>query len=125
MKNIRWLLELANKKPLIFSLALLMIAVSTLSVVVANRDKKIDECNNEKKQLQQYYDKKFDSLYTYYRIREKILNERLQGTLNSIIESYKLQLEEQKELNQRISTTIRRNRSIIKRNNSKILNLQQ
>ena len=59
MKNIRWLLTLADGKPLIFSLAILLIATSVLGVVVANRDGKIDECNKEKAEIQKNYNKIF------------------------------------------------------------------
>lgn len=121
MKNIKWLLTLASRRPLIFSLALLMIAVSTLALVVANRDKKLIECSENYKLLQIYYDRKFDSLSAYYRTREVQLNEEVKITLSFIIEDYKIQLEEQKLLNQRISSTIRRNKKLII-NNNRLLN---
>lgn len=125
MKNIKWLLNLASRKPLIFSLALLLIAVATLATVVANRDIKLDNCNKDKKQIQEYYNVKFDSLSSYYRSRELTLNNELRRVLNSIIADYKDQLEEQKKLSETVNTTINKNRNLIKTNKNKIQNLQR
>lgn len=113
MKNIKWLVALASKRPLVFSLALLMIAVTTLSIVVANRDLKIDECNKERKQTEEYYRAKFDSLSNYYRSRELQLNDEVKSTLGFIIQDYRLQLEEQRKLNEKIRATIERNKLLI------------
>lgn len=124
MKNIKWLITLASRNPLIFSLALLMIAVSTLSIVVANRDKKIDNCDDERRNLQQYYIQKLDSLDSYYKRREFQLNEEVKVTLNTIIENYKEQLEEQRDLNFKIQTEILKNKSLINKTNSKINDLK-
>ena len=124
MKNIKWLITLASRNPLIFSLALLMIAVSTLSIIVANRDKKIDNCDDERRNLQQYYIQKLDSLDSYYKRREFQLNEEVKVTLNTIIENYKEQLEEQRDLNFKIQTEILKNKSLINKTNSKINDLK-
>lgn len=124
MKNIKWLIQLASRNPLIFSLALLMIAVSTLSIVVANRDKKINSCDEERQKLQNYYNQKLDSLDSYYKRREVQLNEEVKVTLNSIIDNYKEQLDEQRDLNLKIHTEILKNKSLINKTNSKIKQLQ-
>jgi hypothetical protein len=124
MKNIKWLLTLASRNPLIFSLALLMIAVSTLSIVVANRDKKINSCDEERQKLLYYYNQKLDSMDSYYKRREYQLNEEVKLTLKGIVDTYKEQLEEQRDLNLRIQTEILKNKSLINKTNSKIKNLQ-
>lgn len=120
MKNIRWLLTIADGKPLLFSLAILLIACSTLSIVVVNRDKKIDKCDQEKAALQRKYEDKYDSLIVYYRIKEQQLNDKIEKSLQSLVDDYKRQLEEQKQLNQKINSTINKNKSIIK---SRVKNL--
>jgi hypothetical protein len=116
MKNIKWLLAIAEKKPLIFSLALLMIGISTLALVVLNRDKKAEDCEEEIRKLQESYSNKMDSLSVYYRHRERQLNEETRATLSLLIEEYKKQVEEQREINERVNTTIDKNDKLIKTN---------
>lgn len=123
MKNIRWLLTLADGKPLLFSLAILMIATSVLSAVVINRDIKIGNCENEKNIIRNNYERKIDSVINIYQHREMALTLKVETTLNSIIEDYKNQLKEQKELNGQISSTINKTKSIIKSNRTKLKKL--
>lgn len=125
MKRLQWLLALADKKPLLFSIAILIIAIVVLAKVVKNRDAGIDNCNDEKRLIQLYYERKFDSLATVYRIKEEALNTEVKETLNSIIEDYKDQLEEQKNINRKINTTITNTKKLIRRNRNQIKNLQQ
>lgn len=120
MKNIKWLANLAGKNPLIFSLTLLMIAVSVLGVVVADRDKKISECNEEKKTIY----KRIDSLEVYYRDREVKQSEEVKAVLRTIIDNYKEQLKEQKDLNSKINKTLKRNKNLIGETNTKIKTLK-
>jgi hypothetical protein len=124
MKQIKWLIELASTKPLMFSLALLLIAISTLVSVVIDRNRKIEDCNFDHKIMQTYYERKIDSLNLAYSSREKVLNDKVEATLNSIIDNYKDQLEEQKNINKKINTTITKNKRLINRNNNQIENLQ-
>ncbi len=114
MKNIRWLLELADGKPLMFALALLLIGVSTLSGIVINRDNKINSCQKEKAAIERYYMTKIDSINALNDRNQSTLNEEVKQTLSSIIEDYKSQLKEQKILHNEISTTIRKNKTFIK-----------
>lgn len=120
MKNIKWLLAIAERKPLMFSLALLMIGISTLALVVLNRDKKAEKCEEEKVKLQQLHQAQTDSLTAYYRQRERQLNEEMRATLNLLIGEYKRQVEEQKEVNEKVNTTINNNLKIIRENKIKL-----
>lgn len=111
MKNIKWLISLASKRPLVFSLALLMIAVSTLAIVVANREQKVTDCNVERKFIEEYYRVKFDSLSLYYRGREAQYNTEMKNALTFIIEDYREQLEEQKQINERMMKALNKIKS--------------
>lgn len=115
MKTIKWLITLAGKKPLLFSLAILLIAILVLGSVVINRDNKMLECEKSKEVLKVYYDKKFDSLTSVYKGKEEALNIEVKETLRSIIADYKKQLQEQKNIKQRVDSTILKNRKIIKK----------
>lgn len=118
MKQIKWLVTLAESKPILFSVALLLIAVSTLVGVIINRDRKIDECQDEIRGVRLEYKRSIDSMTTYYILKESEL-------INTIIENYKIQLEEQKQINNTINRTIKRNRGVIKKATNKIKTLTQ
>jgi hypothetical protein len=124
MKNIKWLIEIADRKPLLFSVAILLITVFVLASVVKDRDGKLNDCTDrndiEKKVLQDYYNGKLDSLTVYYRNKENRLNEEVKATLGTIIDNYKEELQEQKELNQKISNTIKKTKSLITKNKKQI-----
>jgi len=120
MKNIKWLLTLADGKPLIFSLAILLIAVFTLSIVVTNRDLKIDKCNEQQRVLRDNCDRRIDSIATAFMIKERELNEKVESSLNLIIDTYRGHLEEQKGIADNMKKVINRNQSIINQNNNKI-----
>lgn len=109
----KWLLDIAEKKPLLFIVLLLLIAVSTLATVVAVIDKRGSGCEEEKKLIQQRYENKFDTLNAQYNRKLEIYNEEVKLTLNGIIDDYKSQLDEQKKLNQKITKTINENKKII------------
>lgn len=124
MKNIRWLTVLASKNPLVFSLALLMIATSTLSIVVANRDNRIKDCDENRKFLIDYYNRRLDSMDTYYKVREIQLNSEVTDILNNVVSNYKEELDKQRDLNMRIQTEILKNKNLIDKAKSKINKLQ-
>lgn len=125
MKTIKWLLDLAGRKPLIFSLALLMIAITTLSVVVADRDKKLTQCNAEHKALESYYAVKFDSLNSRYKQREKDLSDEVKQTLSMVIDDYKNQIKEQKVLIDKLYFTIMENDRVIRQNKVQIQKIKK
>ena len=122
MKRLKWLLELADTKPLLFSIALLLIAIGVLAAVITNRDNNIKKCEQEKRDLGKYYEKRVDSLIVDYRLREIELNEEVKKTLNSVIDGYREQVEEQKRLNSKVSSTLSDNQRIINKNRSKLKN---
>lgn len=125
MKRIKWLLTLAESKPLIFSLALLLIAIAALAAVIVNRDAKIGACDFEKKVLQVRYERRMDSVSAIYSAREAQLNNEVKKTLEGMIDYYQKQLQDQKELNNAISATINKTEKILKKNKNQIENLKR
>jgi hypothetical protein len=123
--TLKWLLEIADRKPLLFSVAILLIAVSSEAVIVKNRDSKIDECNHQRENLEKYYNLKLDSLDAYYRRREITLNTEVKQTLNQIIEDYKHQVDEQKNLNKKVNSSLTKNREIINQNKQQLKSLKR
>jgi hypothetical protein len=65
-----------------------------------------------------------DSIIAYYRIKEADLNVEVRKTLNSMIENYQRQLEEQKNMNTKLNNTLNKNRRILENTNDKIKTLE-
>lgn len=123
MQNIKWLVTLANSKPLLFIVAFLLIICFSLVLVIKEQEKKIKECGFERKIDQNYYNARVDSLNYYYIRKEAELNTEVKRTLNTIIDSYKDQLKEQKVINEKINNTTSRNRELINENRKHIKKL--
>lgn len=124
MKRLRWLIILADRKPLLFSVALLLIAVMILASVIINRQKEIDRCTLEKAKLREDYDKRLVEIQTKYSEDVEKLNLEVKKTLTVMLDDYKAQLEEQKNLNKAISNTIMKNQRLIKSANTQIKKLR-
>jgi hypothetical protein len=122
--TLKWLLEIADRKPLLFSIALLLIALGVLATQIKDRDNKLDVCNEGYKIVQRNYETRVDSLDAYYKRREIVLNDEVKATLNRIIEDYKSQVDQQQKLNNKVSSTLNRNSKIITENNRKIKSLR-
>lgn len=128
MKNlnvIKWLLSLADGKPLIFSIAILLIAISAMGAVIVNRDSRLLKGEEERKYLITRYEHRIDSLNSAHEREMNRLNIELKTTLRFIIEDSKEALEEQKALNEKIDNTIQSARKLVKVNRSKLKFLTQ
>jgi hypothetical protein len=125
VKKLEWLLKLADSKPLLFSLALLLIAISTLSLVIKNREGKLQDCQQEQRELGIKFQLKLDSINNYYRDREVTLQQEVKATLNTVIEDYRRQLDEQKNLNQQVQHTLKINENLLHKTSVKIKTLEQ
>jgi peptidoglycan hydrolase CwlO-like protein len=110
MKNIKWLISLAKERPLLFSIALLLITILTLGVVIKERNHRVIDCERQKEIIRDVYESRIDSFYK----REKELNKEVSDILNKIIQDYKKQLEEQKDINKEAQKTINKNNSLIR-----------
>jgi peptidoglycan hydrolase CwlO-like protein len=123
MKELKWWVKLADIKPVLFSVAMLLTAVATLSLVIQNREKKIDLCEENNRQLRIEYERKRDSIAAYYAKREIDLNNEVKKNLQGMIDDYKDQIDEQKKLNHQISSTINENKKIINKAKKKLKNI--
>jgi len=125
MKQLKWLIDLANSKPLLFSVALLLIGIMSLTKVVIDRDRKIDDCNFEKTTLRLAYERKIDSLIHFYTVREDNLNNKMEEQLRAMIEGYKQQVNEQKTISTKVNKTLSRNKDLIQTTTTQLENLKQ
>lgn len=113
MKKLKWLLEIADQKPLLFSILLLIVAIGYLSDIAINRDKDIAKCNEINRQLQQEYERKSQEREVYYRNREALLNDEVKNTLGKMIQYYQDKVKEQRELYEKIDSTIKENKRLL------------
>jgi len=115
IKNVKWLVNLADTKPLLFSIALLLCSITVLAMVIRNREIKVSELEFDIKLLQANHKREVDSISNACLAERIRLNSEVKATLNIIIEGYKEQLKEQKEINERINNTIKANNKIIRK----------
>lgn len=115
MKSVKWLIDLADGKPLLFSVAILLIGVVTLSSVIQYQNKQINTCNYERQLETLECNRKADSIAFVYRVREYQQNEEVKKILNSIIDTYKKQAEEHTSLDNNINSAIIKTNTQIKK----------
>ena len=113
MKNIQWLIDLADKKPRLLIMALLMIAIVALSVVVVRKQDEADNCYVDRGKLQREYETRTDSLNNKHQREVNLMKGEFTDILNTLLGEYKRQIEEQKEVNKQTSSTINKNKSIL------------
>lgn len=121
MKNInlyKWLLDLARKEPLLALVAVLLIAVGVLSGVVVNRDRKIDSLQTETRLQAIHYELRIDSITKVKDNQILLVTTEVKQILISNVSDAKAALKEQETLNLRLSTTIIKARTLIKKNRS-------
>lgn len=109
MKNkYQWLLEVADRKPLLFSVLLLLIAVGVMAKELRLREQQYQACIKGQGEQLKYYEKK-----------DEIRNQEVKEKLQEIAEIYRRQLEEQRKVNNTVTTTINENKKIINTKNLK------
>lgn len=111
---LKWLLEVADRRPLLFSIAILLLAVIGLTTMVAERDKRLDRYMDERMKLDNRCNDRIDSVSRYYSRRDEEKQARLDSVVTSIVNEYKADLEEQKKTSDKVKSTINENKKIIK-----------
>lgn len=124
MKRVRWLITLADEKPLLFSVALLLIGITVLSFVVDNLNKERVKDKQALEALRKDYEIKTDSLHAYYRREIQILNIEYKLSLSNILNDYRNRLEEQEKINNNTDKAVQQNKRVISENKSKLKILQ-
>jgi hypothetical protein len=115
IKNVKWLINLADTKPLLFSIALLLGACSILALAVQNRQARVSTLEFERRLIINYYEHRIDSISKVHVAEKAKLDAELKETLQIIMNDYKAQIKEQKEINEKINNAIRNNSGAIRR----------
>lgn len=125
MKIIKWLLSLAETKPLIFSIAILLVAIGISMSLIRYQERKNIECQKRSEFYQDLLKNKTDSFNTALRGMEERHTKETREILNSIIEDYKGRLETQEKVNQEVREVLSSSNRVIRRTQSKIKNLER
>lgn len=114
MGLLKWLVSLAQTKPIIFGVALLLIGVFVGGRVVYYQQKRVEKLEAAYKESNDKCNQRLDSTIRYYERREDNLNAETKATLNAMIQDYQKQLKDQQNLNRRIDNTILNNARILR-----------
>lgn len=118
-----WLSNIAWKKPRTLAIILLaggLIVESRVIVYQQNRNVDLETSNLI---LQDRCNRRLDSLILTYSLREERLNAETKTTLNAMIEDYRQQLKEQRDLNRRVNNSISEANKTLKNNEEKLKQL--
>lgn len=108
--NWKWLASLAQRKPLIFVLILLL---GTVAYIFPKQQGEIDDLRKENLGLQRECNHRVDSLTRVFAAEREKLNAETKSTLNAMVEDYKKQLEDQRNLNHEVDKALLSNYRIL------------
>lgn len=74
--------------------------------------------------LQDRCTRRIDSITLTYSLKEERLNAETKATLNAMIEDYKQQLEQQRDLDRKVNNSIMKNEKTLRNNEQKLKQLQ-
>lgn len=114
MGLLKWLVSLANTKPIIFGVALLLIGVFVGGSVINYQQKRIERLETANKESNDKCNQRLDSTIRYYERQKDDLNAETKATLNAMIQDYQKQLKDQQNLNRRIDNAILNNARILR-----------
>lgn len=124
MKLLDWFTTVAWKKPRTLAFILLLAGIIITARVIVYQQKRIVSLEESNKLLNSECNRRMDSLTISYLAREEKLSAETKKTLNLMIDDYKAQLEEQREINRRVSSSIMETSETIKNNKVKLKQLR-
>lgn len=119
-----WLSTIAWKKPRTLAIVLLAGGLITCIYVIKYQEKKIVALETSKLIIQERCDRRVDSITLTYSLKEDRLNAETKSTLNTMIEDYKQQLKEQRDLNRRVDNSINEASKTLRNNEQKLKQLK-
>jgi hypothetical protein len=118
------LTNFAWKKPRTLAIILLMACLFTCIKVIVYQQKRIVDLEVSKLIIQDRCDRRIDSITLTYSLKEDRLNTETKTTLNVMIEDYKQQLKEQRDLNRRVDNSINEASRTLHNNEQKLKKLK-
>lgn len=124
LKLLDWFTTVAWKKPRTLAFVILVAGMIIMARVVIYQQRRIVELEEKNTSLQSDCNRRMDSLTIGYLAREEKLSAETKQTLNLMIQDYKAQLEEQREINRKVSSSIMETTETIKNNKTKLKQLR-
>ena len=120
MLKLKWLVGLAQGKPLVFVVAILIIAIG---YTYPKQQKRIEAFETTIQGLNRDCNQRTDSLNRAFAQERERLNAETKATLNAMVEDYKRQLQEQRSLNRKVDETLLSNQRILKHKQEQLKSL--
>lgn len=119
-----WLSNVAWKKPRTLAIILMALGLLVSARVNVYQQKRIVDLETSNLILQDRCTRRVDSITLSYSLKEERLNAETKATLNAMIEDYKRQLREQRDLDRKVNNSIIENEKTLRNNEQKLKQLQ-
>jgi hypothetical protein len=124
IKLLEWFSNIAWKKPRTLAVLLMAVGLIITMKVITYQQQRIVELEVSKLIIQDRCDRRVDSITLTYSLKEDRLNAETKSTLNAVIEDYRQQLKEQKDLNRRVDNSINEANKTLYKNEQKLKKLK-
>ena len=118
-----WLSNVAWKKPRTLAIILMAIGLLVCARVITYLQKRNVDLQTSNLILQDRCTRRIDSITLSYSLKEERLNAETKATLNAVIEDYKNQLREQRDLDRKVNSSIMENEKTLRNNAQKLKQL--
>lgn len=118
-----WLSNVAWKKPRTLAIILLTAGLIICIRVIMYQEKKIVNLEISKLIIQERCTHRIDSITLTYSLKEERLNAETKATLKTMIDDYKQQLKDQRDLNRRVDNSINEASRTLRNNEQKLKQL--
>lgn len=115
---------IAWKKPRTLAIILMAGCLIACVYVIKYQERKIVALETSKLIIQDRCDRRIDSIILTCSLKEDRLNAETKATLNTMIEDYKQQLKEQRDLNRRVDNSISEASKTLRNNERKLKQLK-
>lgn len=120
---LEWLTNIAWKKPRILAIVLLTGGLIICMRVIKYQQDRIVALETSNLIIQDRCTRRIDSITLTYSLKEDRLNAETKATLNTMIDDYKQQLRDQRDLNRRVDNSINEASKTLKNNKQKLKQL--
>lgn len=118
-----WLTNVAWKKPRTLAIILMAGGLLICARVIVYLQKRNVDLETSNLILQDRCTRRIDSITLTYSLKEERLNAETKATLNAVIEDYKSQLKEQRDLDRKVNNSILENEKTLRNNEQKLKQL--
>lgn len=119
-----WLSNIAWKKPRTLAIILMALGLLVSARVIIYQQKRNVDLETSNLILQDRCTRRIDSITLSYSLKEERLNAETKATLKAMIDDYKAQLKEQRDLDRKVNTSILENEKTLRNNEQKLKQLQ-